>query len=153
MSHPLPGGYKYGDLTLHVGGISDETVIYGYGSCTTLTSEWLHCKLQTCPIVREGALYEDRNYLSSKENKNLVKGPKGSPTPRRTGLVALGRNIWTWTQLSSFYVKTRAIQSSICRVLNKKAGRWILSKNNNCILMLIPCSWPFKNMKDFFQKV
>jgi hypothetical protein len=26
-----PGGYKYGNLALQVGGVSDETVKYGYG--------------------------------------------------------------------------------------------------------------------------
>jgi hypothetical protein len=26
---PVSGGYKYGDLALQVGGVSDETVIYG----------------------------------------------------------------------------------------------------------------------------
>jgi hypothetical protein len=30
--HPVPGGYKYGDLALQVGGISDETVKYGLSS-------------------------------------------------------------------------------------------------------------------------
>jgi hypothetical protein len=49
LGHPLTGGYKCGSLALHVGGFSDETVIYGYGSCATLTNEWLHCKLQTRP--------------------------------------------------------------------------------------------------------
>jgi hypothetical protein len=38
------GGYGWGDLALQVGGVSDEKVIYGYGSCTTLASAWLHCK-------------------------------------------------------------------------------------------------------------
>jgi hypothetical protein len=47
-----------GDLALQVGRISDETVIHGYGSYTTLTSAWLHYKLQTHHIVREGALQE-----------------------------------------------------------------------------------------------
>jgi hypothetical protein len=31
MDHPVPGGYKYGNLALQVGGVSDETVKYGYG--------------------------------------------------------------------------------------------------------------------------
>jgi hypothetical protein len=31
MSHPVPGAYKYGNLALQVGGVSDETVKYGYG--------------------------------------------------------------------------------------------------------------------------
>jgi hypothetical protein len=28
MDHPVPEGYKYGDLALQVGGVSDETVKY-----------------------------------------------------------------------------------------------------------------------------
>jgi hypothetical protein len=37
LSHPVPGGYKYGDLTLQVGGVSDETVKYGREFCDTST--------------------------------------------------------------------------------------------------------------------
>jgi hypothetical protein len=29
LGHPVPGGYKYRDLALQVGGVSDETVKYG----------------------------------------------------------------------------------------------------------------------------
>jgi hypothetical protein len=53
-------GYKYGDLGLHVGGVSDETVEYGYGFCATRTSDCWHCKLQARPLVREGALHEEQ---------------------------------------------------------------------------------------------
>jgi hypothetical protein len=34
---PGPGGYKYGDLALQVGGVSDETVKYGREFCRTST--------------------------------------------------------------------------------------------------------------------
>jgi hypothetical protein len=37
--NPVPVGYKYGDLALQVGGVSDETVKFGYGFYATLTSE------------------------------------------------------------------------------------------------------------------
>jgi hypothetical protein len=37
LDHPVPGGYKYGDLALQIVGVSGETVTYGYGSCVTLT--------------------------------------------------------------------------------------------------------------------
>jgi hypothetical protein len=43
------------NLALQVGGVSDETVKYGYGFRATRTIERLHCKLQTCPLVREVA--------------------------------------------------------------------------------------------------
>jgi hypothetical protein len=39
MGHSVPGGYKYGDLTLHVGGGSDETVKYGREFCRTSTED------------------------------------------------------------------------------------------------------------------
>jgi hypothetical protein len=35
--------------------VSDETVMYGYESSATLTTNRLHYKLQTRPLVREGA--------------------------------------------------------------------------------------------------
>jgi hypothetical protein len=38
LGHPVPGGYKYGNMTLQVG-FSDETVKYGYGFCATPTIE------------------------------------------------------------------------------------------------------------------
>jgi hypothetical protein len=38
LDHPVNGGYGCGNLVLQVGGTSDETVIYGYVSCATLTS-------------------------------------------------------------------------------------------------------------------
>jgi hypothetical protein len=31
LGHPVPGGYKYGNLALQVEGVSDETVKYGFG--------------------------------------------------------------------------------------------------------------------------
>jgi hypothetical protein len=39
MGHPVPGGYKYRDLALQVGGVSDETVKYGREFCGTSTQE------------------------------------------------------------------------------------------------------------------
>jgi hypothetical protein len=35
MGHPIPGVYKYGNLALQVGGVSDETVKYGREFCGT----------------------------------------------------------------------------------------------------------------------
>jgi hypothetical protein len=58
-----------GGLALRVGGVSDETVVCGCGSGATLTSAWLHCKLQTRPLVGEGPPHEEeRKWLSTKEN-------------------------------------------------------------------------------------
>jgi hypothetical protein len=55
LGYPVPGGYKYGNLAFQVGEVSYETVKYGFGFCATQTIESLHCKLQTRPLVREGA--------------------------------------------------------------------------------------------------
>jgi hypothetical protein len=35
LKYPVPRGYKYGNLGLQVGEVSDETVKYGYGFCAT----------------------------------------------------------------------------------------------------------------------
>jgi hypothetical protein len=32
LGHPVSGGYKYGNLALQVGGVSNETVKYGLSS-------------------------------------------------------------------------------------------------------------------------
>jgi hypothetical protein len=39
--HPVPGRYKYGNLALQVGEVSDETVKYGREFCGTSTQELL----------------------------------------------------------------------------------------------------------------
>jgi hypothetical protein len=31
LGHPVPGGYKYGNLALQVGRVPDETVKHGFG--------------------------------------------------------------------------------------------------------------------------
>jgi hypothetical protein len=38
---PCSWGYKYGNLALQVGGVSNETVKYGREFCGTSTQEWL----------------------------------------------------------------------------------------------------------------
>jgi hypothetical protein len=39
LGHPVPRGYKYRDLALHVGGVSNETVKYGREFCGTSIQE------------------------------------------------------------------------------------------------------------------
>jgi hypothetical protein len=39
LKQRVPGGYKYGNLALQVGGVSDETVKYGREFCGTSTQE------------------------------------------------------------------------------------------------------------------
>jgi hypothetical protein len=53
---PCSWGYKYRDLALQVGGVSDETIKYGLnyeGLGPEIDSELY--KLQTRPLVRQGA--------------------------------------------------------------------------------------------------
>jgi hypothetical protein len=61
-----------------------------------LTSLRLHCELQTRPLVREGALQEEEqsncHYWKDKD-KIWSWAPKGSPIPRRTGRLTVGRKI------------------------------------------------------------
>jgi hypothetical protein len=54
---PCSWGHKYGSMVVQVGGVSEETEIYGNASCKTLTSESLHCKLQTGPLFWVGAMH------------------------------------------------------------------------------------------------
>jgi hypothetical protein len=54
--------------------VSDETVMYGYESSATLTTNRLHYKLQTCPLVREGAPRRRVKQFSGKRNKKVKSG-------------------------------------------------------------------------------
>jgi hypothetical protein len=39
LGHPVPGGYKYGDLAIQVGGVSGESVTFDCEFCGTWTQE------------------------------------------------------------------------------------------------------------------
>jgi hypothetical protein len=46
---------------------------YGYGLCATRTIEWLHCKLQTHHLIREGAPQkQDRNFHTATFRQKVV---------------------------------------------------------------------------------
>jgi hypothetical protein len=55
--------------------------MYGYKSSTTLTTDRLHYKLQTRPLVKQGTPRRRAKQLSGKRKGggNLVMGPKGVP--------------------------------------------------------------------------
>jgi hypothetical protein len=59
--------------------VSDETVMYGYESSTTLTTDTLQYKLQTRPLVSEGAPKRTAKQVSGKRNEN----PKSGHGPQR----------------------------------------------------------------------
>jgi hypothetical protein len=58
--------------------VPDETVMYGYESSATLTTDRLHYKLQTRPLVREGAPRRRLKQLSGKrkEKAKSCHGPQ-----------------------------------------------------------------------------
>jgi hypothetical protein len=87
------GDINTGTWPSRLRGVSDETVIHGHGSCATITSGWLQCKLQTHPLVREGALHEEeRNCQTTK-----IKIWPWATTARRTGRLTVSSNITcTW---------------------------------------------------------
>jgi hypothetical protein len=101
---PVPGGYKYEDLYLQVGEVSDQTVLHGHGSCATLTSEWLHCKLETRPLVREGP-HRDRTKIpdqnSWKGSKIWSNVHKVGSTPRHTDWLTVSRKVTLTLSLRS----------------------------------------------------
>jgi hypothetical protein len=64
-------------MALQAGGVSDETVKYDFGFWATLTIEWLHCKLQTRPLVREGAAQiQDRKFQTATSGRKSHKGAR-----------------------------------------------------------------------------
>jgi hypothetical protein len=47
--------------------VSDETVMFAYESSATLTTDTVHYKLQTRPLVREGAPRRRANNFSGRQ--------------------------------------------------------------------------------------
>jgi hypothetical protein len=54
--------------------VSDETVMYGYKSPATLTTDRLQYKLQTRPLVREGAPKRRAKQFSGRRKKKVKSG-------------------------------------------------------------------------------
>jgi hypothetical protein len=54
--------------------VSDETVMYGYESSATLTTDILQYKLQTRPLVREGSPKRRTKQLSGKRKEKEKSG-------------------------------------------------------------------------------
>jgi hypothetical protein len=59
LGHPVPGGYKYGNLFLQVGGVSNRRQYNlvmspaGFGPENDCAVEGSNCKLQTHNLVRD----------------------------------------------------------------------------------------------------
>jgi hypothetical protein len=54
--------------------VSDETLMYGYESSATLTTDRLHYKLHTRPPVREGAPRRREMQFSGKRKEKVKSG-------------------------------------------------------------------------------
>jgi hypothetical protein len=76
--------------------VSVETVMHGYVSSATLATDRLHYKLQTRPLVREGAPRRRAKQFSCKKkgkSKIWSWATKGCPTPRRTDRLTVSRKV------------------------------------------------------------
>jgi hypothetical protein len=65
--------------------VSEETVVYGYESASTLTTD--RYKLQTRSLVREGApKTKSKTIFRQRKGKSKIWSwaPKGCPTPKHT---------------------------------------------------------------------
>jgi hypothetical protein len=73
----------------------DKTVIYGYESSATLTTDWLHYKLQTCPLIRGHPKMKSKAIFRQKKGKSKICSwvPKGYPTPRRIDWLTVSRKV------------------------------------------------------------
>jgi hypothetical protein len=98
LGNPVPGGYKYGDLALQVGGSLnnwDNKIWYWVpldsdSSGTALARTSSNNKLQTRPLVREGGTkYQTRNCLKkiSRRKKSWSRVPGGCLTPRLSAVI------------------------------------------------------------------
>jgi hypothetical protein len=93
-------------MALQVGGVSKiGTIKYGLESRgTALARSSSNSKLQTRPLVREGATNPELSKEKFKEKEKLIVGPRWVPdiktdwptgylTSRRTGRLTVGRNV------------------------------------------------------------
>jgi hypothetical protein len=113
--HPVPGGYKYGNLALQVGDVSDETVKYGYRFGATRTTEWLHWKLQTCPLVRD-TRYTDTRQQNSDRINIWSQVPRWA---RCQDILTGWPSVVTWPQTSAVKETTRISSVHLARWLGQ----------------------------------
>jgi hypothetical protein len=91
LGHPVPGGCKYEDLALQVGGVSNETVKHGLEFCGTSIREWLlwHCPEAIVQVNYRPILSSERMPHIKKPTIDTYKqiwpcAPDESPTPRQS---------------------------------------------------------------------
>jgi hypothetical protein len=101
LDHPVPEWYKYGDLALQVGGVSNKIVKYGHEFCGTLTQAWLLwqgpgaiVQVNYRPILsHQKGCPTSRNSQSSDRKRIWSWAPDGSPTPRQASRLTVGRKL------------------------------------------------------------
>jgi hypothetical protein len=117
LDHPVPQWYIYGDLALQVGGVSDETANCGNGFYATRTIEWLHCKLQTHPLIKEGTPQkQDRKFQTATYRQEVISGRKSQRVlDTKTYWLTISRTVtsnfeWVveWLRLALFKGPRRA---------------------------------------------
>jgi hypothetical protein len=81
LGHPLPGGWKYGDLALKF-----ETVKYGLESCWTQTREWLRWRGPTATANYCSVLSSETashvNKPATESNRSLWLGHRWMPNTK-----------------------------------------------------------------------
>jgi hypothetical protein len=82
---------------------ADGTVKYNYGFCASRTIEWLHCKLQTRPLVREGAPQKQaRNFWTATFLQVAIYGHKSqSELDTKTYWITVSRKVTSTLTLNS----------------------------------------------------
>jgi hypothetical protein len=108
--HPVPGGYKYGDLALQGWGVSKiGTIKCGLESRGIQTLAGLRWRVPAAtlyysPVLSSERVLQNNKLQLSKENfkekEKLVAVADGYLTPRRTGRLTVGRNV-TFTSTSN----------------------------------------------------
>jgi hypothetical protein len=89
--HTVRGVHKYCDLALQVGGVSNETLIYSYGFSRPMNS--VHCKIQTCLLIREDTIHGKENKCQTTENLTSGHGPQNAARHKKTGRLTVGRKL------------------------------------------------------------
>jgi hypothetical protein len=110
--------------------VSDETVMYGYEFSAALTTDRLHYKLHSRPLVREGAPRRRAKQLSgkSKEKEKSGHGPKGMPdtnkdrpTDRRSQ-----------HQLNSSLLVCGPVYAPVYPIVIGRSYYWVVWIQSNC---------------------
>jgi hypothetical protein len=115
MKHPVRGGYKYGNLAFQVGGVSDETVKYDHGFYVTRTIEWLQWKLQTRPLIREGAPQkQDRKFQTATFWQEVISGHKlQSGLDIKTYWLTVRHKVTSTSKLGKKTIKSSSNEASV----------------------------------------